>query len=682
MKKNHHTFALSRLFSGRIFLDTCRRLLFGTVIAAAALVLVCGIVGVEIASQQRSRTGVVVDNGEYSALLTDEEVKPAAVTDGKLDLPILLFSFTSPVFVFAAFSFARKKKEADWALALPATGTALFTGTFAAALALSWAVGLCGAAATWLPFLFFRRMFVPFSFIAKACGLYALNSAVLAGMAAVAVSLTGRLFAGVFTFAGMVGSAAAFFRGLSSIPGRVFTLCDTWHRSVLTPRWFLPFDLLGGLGNTYRWNPLHSYIPPDQLGTPNTVRVIVHIVFALAAAALACLFWNFRRSDAAESAASSQRHYRLIRGGLWVGLGLGTAWFLLDNLPWDLASIRLTRNDVWYIWGYLAVCALLMGVVVPVIFERGFRGFFRRSCRCWLLIGLLPLVAALGFGAVLGIQNYFQNETIPREQIAHVKYREDYGRSYGAKVLTEVAETADFSEDFLSQLAGAQEFSRAVYAGEKSPYTLNDLIEVTVTLTNGRVLHRMVLNDADTPENFRQMKLLRRSAEVRAAYLRLPDISEIRNASAEDRSSGITRLYWQYNTARVLSGVGPGTDPSEAEIEAERAKTQAEWESLWATFRAEYDLLTEDEKIALLCLNWPGVASKIGTYSVPPVEGAGTADKALPMSSPKDTPFCLQVYGNRTGDDSGGSFADTYYLPAARFPKTTAMIHRLIEAGE
>lgn len=624
---------IRNLFSGRIFLAALRRLMFGAVICAALLVLVGAIISTEIVSQcDYEPTDQVVRN--------DYDAEAVMISSHVPFSPIVLFSFASPIFVFAAFSFARKKKEADLFLALPYSNTAIFFGTYAAALATVLVTGFLSGIGAWLPFIFSENIGINPSAFLNCFVTFAVNTFLLSGFAAIAVALTGRLFSCVSVFAALIAVEVCFRSSLSLITARAQSFSDSVHTAILSARWYLPIELFPGFS---LWELLTKNYSSGIFN--NAPRLIYHLVASLAAVLLACLLWNGRRSDAAGCPASSQRHYRFIRGGMWSFIGLIAASSLLTILPFDLSKFRFHLNYLHTILIFAISAAVVMFLIIPAFFERGLKKYFRRSCRCGWLILIFPITAGACLAAFLGVISIINNEKISADEIAHVEYIRSYGYSYGSHILEEASKTADFSEDFVTQLGNIHDKSRG-----KDLYRSGHKYvkyEAVVTMKNGKVLHRAVLHDLIVPDTCPEMKLIQSSAEVREAYLRLPEADELKTLQ-------VYRGYGGDMNSRVIHTWPLKYSDEEDNPAVKQMQEEAKQfiDTLWEIFLEEYGQLTDEQKIDMLSYNWQ---SRINAQ----------------FSSEPSSPFYFRT---NTVDETGRTSYDVYALEESMFPTTIRFI--------
>lgn len=628
---------------GQLYAETLRRLLFAGIVAAAVFSLVCAMISIDEVRR-------LALNGEAVIIrIVDDRTGQAPAADmapvRKMNGEVLAFlsSCLSPFFVFGAFSFARRKKEADFYGALPCTRTEVFFSTLAGALTVSIAVSITAFLAVCVPYAISPRFAVDWLAELSDLGVTALNAVILGGFAAIAAALTGRLFPSVVTFALILLAEYSFRDGLSLIVERLPTLQNNPAGLRFSAEWYLPFSVGRG-ARVYGWDNLLFGVgsSPEEVFAFDAPRLIYHLCAASLGILAAWLLFRNRRTDAAGERVSSPGNYLVLRAFLLSYAGLLTAKCLITFVPFNFTtqSYYFTFQEALpYIFLFL-LAVFLFCLLTVLVFEGGLRQALKRRCRAWLLLLCVPLSLGFCLGAYACTVRYFDEEEIPAERIASVEMP-PYWRSMNADLL----ERGEVKEWQKAEFLRAFEQTRAMGRELHGVHGDFRLYAVTVTMTDGSTRYRSIACvKRPTPEEAPQMRMLREVEGLAERYVRMPSEGELCSLIAElsDRETGTQQggmeLLILYEKDPAQSGTMRLTEDGK---------------ELYRLFLREWDAAPTPEKIRVLSALWVNCS-----YSRP--------DEYLMLSL------------GASGASGRQIWAESLYFPPELLPETAARIRELI----
>ena len=469
-----------------------------------------------------------------------------------LCIPAGVMVALAPLFFFVLFSFLQKRKESDFFHAIPYTRTCVYVSFVTAALTFIWAIQLaCGLTAGIL-WSMIPRVTADIGSMIAYVSVSMLAAAMLSAFMMLSLTVSGTsgsCFLLFLLFAGFVRVVCAIFLGCMDS----FFIIDTngmWDNSFLSPLWLLPINVFGYLmGSTAYSDLLFS-----------SANILYSLCVTAAVFAFAGLLYNRRKSEMAGNPAPGVRTQALFR-------------IMFTSLAVLLIPL-LTITD--------GVDAALMLVVIVGVLLIYFLYELITTKRPKNLLKIFPglgIVAGVCVAFFLVFAGYYsvvinENVTVSDVKWVSVESNGFSGGTYQDR-LSDTLRTDDevIVKTVVERLAISQQHEREGIPAEGYDRDYYDRMRVTIRLKGGRTLHRYI----SMGETARKTLLDRYSSlpEISEIMYRLPTDSEIQTGGMDLIVGGSHRDYAHFGDPVALR-------------------------ELMATFRAEFEALTDEQKALVM----------------------------------------------------------------------------------
>lgn len=458
----------------------------------------------------------------------------------------------APLFFFVLFSFLQKRKESDFFHAIPYTRTCVYVSFVTAALAFVWAIQIaCGLVAGIL-WSMIPRIAADMGGMIAYVGVSMLAAAMLSAFMMLALTVSGTggsCFLLFCLFAGFVRVVCAIFLGCMDS----FYLVDTngmWDNSFLSPLWLQPINVFGYLMGSTAYS--------DLLFSP--ANILYSLCVTAAVFAFAGLLYNRRKSEMAGNPAPGVRTQALFR-------------ILFTTLPALLIPLLLvTGGAEGAIMLVLVVGVLLVYFLYELITTKRPKNLLKIFPGLGIVAGAC-VAFLLVFGAYYAVT---VNETVTPSEVKWVSVESNgfSGGTYQDR-LSDALRTDDevIVNTVVERLAISQQYERVDIPTEGYDRDYYDRVRVTIRLKGGRTIHRYI----SMGETARKTLLSRYSSlpEIREIMYRLPTDSEIQTGGMDLITGGSHMEYAHFGDPVALR-------------------------ELMATFRAEFDALTDEQKALVM----------------------------------------------------------------------------------
>ena len=467
-----------------------------------------------------------------------------------LCVPAGIMVALAPLFFFVLFSFLQKRKESDFFHAIPYTRTCVYVSFVTAALTFIWAIQIaCGLTAGIL-WSMIPRVTADIGGMIAYVGVSMLAAAMLSAFMMLSLTVSGTsgsCFLLFLLFTGFVRVVCAIFLGCMDS----FYIIDTngmWNTSFLSPLWLLPINVFGYLMGSTAYS--------DILFSP--ANLLYSLCVTVAVFALAGLLYNRRKSEMAGNPAPGVRTQALFR-------------IMFTSLAVLLIPL-LTITDG-------ADAALMLVVIVGVLliyflYELITTKRPKNLLKIFPGLGIVAGVCVAFFLVFAGYYSVAVNESITVSDVKWVSVESNgfSGGTYQDR-LSDTLRTDDevIVKTVVDRLAISQQYEREGAAWDHPDY--HDRMRVTIRLKGGRTIHRYI----SVGKTARQTLLSRYSSleEIREIMYRLPSDSEIQTGGMNLIAGGAHRDYAHFGDPAVLR-------------------------ELMATFRAEFEALTDEQKTLVM----------------------------------------------------------------------------------
>ena len=469
-----------------------------------------------------------------------------------LCIPAGIMVALAPLFFSVLFSFLQKRKESDFFHAIPYTRTCVYVSFVTAALTFVWAIQLaCGLTAGIL-WSMIPRVTADIGGMIAYVGVSMLAAAMLSAFMMLSLSVSGTsgsCFLLFLLFTGFVRVVCAIFLGCMDS----FYLIDTngmWDNSFLSPLWLQPINVFGYLMGATAYSDLLF----------SSANILYSLCVTLGLFAFAGLLYNRRKSEMAGNPAPGVKTQALFR-------------IMFTSLAVLLIPL-LTITD--------GVDAALMLVVIVGVLLIYFLYELITTKRPKNLLKIFPglgIVAGVCVAFFLVFAGYYSVVTNENVTAADVKWVsvESNGFSGGTYQdrLSDALRTDDevIVNTVVECLAISQKYEREGIPAEGYDRDYYDRVRVTIRLKGGRTIHRYICMG----ETARKTLLDRYSSlpEISEIMYRLPTDSEIQTGGMNLMTGGSHMEYAHFGDPVALR-------------------------ELMATFRAEFDALTDEQKALVM----------------------------------------------------------------------------------
>lgn len=425
-----------------------------------------------------------------------QEVEMLAIE--QLTHPLLILMLFSPFFVFASFSFLRRRNACDFYHALPYRRKTVYAAFALAALTWVFAIAVVCMFMRAIAYALNPTVMFEFGQIALGTTVYLIACLFLMGAAAVAITLTGTTLTCLFTYAILLVSMRVVFYAYSSTFSELAPLVNANFgvHSFLSPANYLPLSLLSSLvfGNSV------------SVFT-NVLLLLYFAVLGGSCFVLAGVFFVRRRSEAAGFGAANEIAQHVFR-----------FMFATPILICAVSLMFMKFDGIVYL-------LLAASVVAYFLFELIFSG---KSCRMLFALKSLPLmfVFALLFAGVIQLNVQIAlNRELNADDIVSIVFDETgNSHSYEDYATKEVVfeDEAIISKVVEAYTATAKIIKDGSYQ-QKRQYGYK-LIDIAVK-TKWRTRHYSLLLSQSDAEILETSKLNHKS--YLDAYVKLPSQEEI-----------------------------------------------------------------------------------------------------------------------------------------------------------
>ena len=455
----------------------------------------------------------------------------------QLTHPLLIVMLFSPFFVFASFSFLRRRNACDFYHALPYRRKTVYIAFALAAFTWVMAIAVICMFARAIAYALNPAVIFGFDKILLGTAVYLIACLFLMGAAAVAVTLTGTALTCLFTYAMLLVSVRVVFFAYSSAFSALVPLVNVNFGvyAFLSPSNFLPLSLLWSL----LWGETVSVFT-------NAPLLLYFFILGVAAFVLAGVFFVRRRSEAAGFGAANEIAQHVFR-----------FMFATPVLLCAVALMYMKFDSIIYL-------LLATSVAVYFLFELVFCGKSRRLLSALKFAPLMFVFAVLFAGVIQLNVQIALNRELKADDIVSIVFDETVNsRSYEDYATREVLfeDGTIISRVAEAHAATAEIIKGGSYQQKKHQYGYK-LVDVAVK-TKWRTRHYSLLLSPSDAQQLETMKLNHKS--YLDAYVKLPSEEEI------------AFIYGQ--TSVVL--------------------TQQETLTLWQTFASEFQNLPFEMKEAV-----------------------------------------------------------------------------------
>ena len=469
-----------------------------------------------------------------------------------LCIPVGLVVFLAPLFFFVLFSFLQKRKESDFFHAIPYTRTCVYVSFITAALTFVWAIQLaCGVTAGIL-WSMIPRVTADIGGMIAYVGVSMLAAAMLSAFMMLSLSVSGTsgsCFLLFLLFTGFVRVVCAIFLGCMDS----FYLIDTngmWDNSFLSPLWLLPINVFGYLmGSTAYSDLLFS-----------SANILYSLCVTLGLFAFAGLLYNRRKSEMAGNPAPGVKTQALFR-------------IMFTSLAVLLIPLLTITDGV----DAALMLVLIVGVLlVYFLYELITTKRPKNLLKIFPGLGIVAGVCAAFFLVFAGYYSVVINENVTAADVKWVSVESNgfSGGTYQDR-LSDTLRTDDevIVKTVVERLAISQQHEREGIPAEGYDRDYYDRVRVTIRLKGGRTIHRYICMG----ETARKTLLDRYSSlpEISEIMYRLPTDSEIQTGGMDLMTGGSHMEYAHFGDPVALR-------------------------ELMATFRAEFDALTDEQKALVM----------------------------------------------------------------------------------
>ncbi len=459
-----------RIFNFRLFVEGLKHLRVITMAVGILALVASALVPIVDLMNHHPRTNP--NTGEY--IITKYNY-------WSICLPAVLTVLLAPFFFAALFSFLHKRKESDFFHAIPYTRTCVYISFSAAALASVFAIQILSALVAGV--LTAMIPYTVFDVGRYVCLMLAtlLGSAMLSAFMMLALCVSGT--------GGTCGVLYILFAALPRIIAALLVLAieqvpvlntDYWiAESPLSPLWFYP---LGVVGTVFSIDPIVQ-------GFPFKPAVVIYsLIVTLLLFVLAGFLYNRRQSEMAENHAPGTKTQALFR--------------ILFTLPMALIMTAMIC------YGHLRASLVLVGIVLTLLCYFLYELLTTKRPKNMLKTApglLIVLCVCIAYGMVhIGVESYIQHEKpIRSEDVASVTLPEllATGGVYG-----------DYDSTLTLENAYPIQIITNAYNETKMGVSGGRRAEITITLKNGRKLHRFIWLSEAAQEALRRGALFKSTA--------------------------------------------------------------------------------------------------------------------------------------------------------------------------
>ena len=449
----------TKVFNPRLFLEGLKRLKvfnWATGILSVSLSVLIPVISWMITLENHRRYSSIIWNG-----------KPAEVDYYLVILPIYLVVFIAPFMMLSLFSYLHKRKEADFFHAIPYTRTCVYVSFTLSALASVFGIMLISALAAGIawslnPFTYF--LFADMAVQVLVC---MLASAMLCGIMAVCVMLTGTRSLSVCLFSlGCVMWRYIMYLFQNCIDSTILVPSSLKY---LNFDWFLPFRLFTATFDSYQ-----SYAYRYPLS-----QIIYSLVLTLALFVLAGVLYKKRHSEMAGLSAPNRVMQHVFRCLFTLPVAILFPYAILEGGQEDVT------------WVILGVLTLLVYYLYELLTTKSFKGFLKATP--WL--GTLVLAVVLFMGSCHLTDYVVLYEDIKADEIASVQILETdqvFDR-YQSYLLGDDLNNSCKDQSVIELVAESLAASQAMAREDRYSYIYeNRTVATQIKLKDGRVISRYV----------------------------------------------------------------------------------------------------------------------------------------------------------------------------------------------
>ncbi len=506
--------------------------------------------------------------------------------------PLLLILVFTPLIIFMMFSYLNKRSESDFFHSIPYHRETVYLSFTAAAM--TWIWGIVIVSLTVSGILWGVHPYAVFAVTdLLQLGLaYLLSTAFIAGIALVAMMLTGTVATNLFLFVLIAGFVRVFgwlTTGCLEKLAPVYDISFSAGR-FLDPSFSLPYKLIEKSFNSYN----------SQSFLSNPSLLVYTGVCALLLFIVAGVLYRFRKSEMAGNSAPNRVLQHVYRCAFTLPFVLMLVAQLLTR----------SRNTTWLIVNAVGI------ILVYFLYELITTKKLKRLITAAPFLGVLVVAGGIFAGSLLLITGGILKENIQVDEIKAVSmYIQDQNGGYfdaasadieidDRDALTLVAEKLRETER--AQLDG---YIRPPYGGGQYDWNRQwESCNIRIRLKSGKVIGRNVwMRNA---EKAQLEKYFISSPDYLKARTTLPDDSKIFSITADFQGK------YDDNTEKI--------------------------KELWKLFREEFDALDEGEKYELLNSSGTYIRGEYAGFRINFSSDYGTFGLTVPVTS--KTPRTLQRF--------------------------------------
>lgn len=508
---------------------------------------------------------------------------------------LLLFMIIGPlIFTFTLFSFLNKRSSSDFYHSISCNRIALFN-SFVVSIII-WTFGtiiICVAAGSIAYSII--GIHINFSYIMWLLGTLLAGSLLVMTCALFAMTITGTLFTNIMVF-GMIFLLPRLILLMFNITledcVKIFILSDT---NIMNYDNNIPIKFLfRALGSNISSNYLYS----------SASAIIYTLVLAIIYYMIACLLFNYRKSEIAGTSAPNkvlQHCYRCI-----------------VTLPFALfipVIIMTSSGEPKPVIG-IAICVII-SLLVYYIYELLTTKSFKNALKSTPFLLVVAALTAV-FGISLNIsRNYILSFTPSASEIKYVTFLPNNSDRFGSDYYTIAARNINYTEDSIKdKISNILKTNIGQLGGEI--YRKDSAVPVKITLKNGRSARRVLYMTSDEYSSITDSMM--KNEEYRNVMKTLPPEKTISNVSFTDLGSS---------------------------------------NNIWNSYKNEFSTLPDTVKENLIDFNTPYGSNSISSNVIGEISVTGSLNMYNYMSNFRittDTPETAKLYVNTVNSDNKDTF--------------------------
>lgn len=489
------------------------------------------------------------------------EIIPSAISVTNMAIPLLMILAFTPIFVFMMFSFLNKRSESDFFHSIPYRRESVYLSFMAAVITWAWGIVLVTLMVSGILWSVHPCYVFVIGDLVRLGIVYFLLTAFLAGIMAVAMTLTGTGATNLFIFVLIAGFVRVLGYLTVTCLDRLNPIFDISYSAgaFLTPDYSLLYGLIQATSES-------GYYTAKLFA--NTAVFAYTAILAVLLISLGCLLYKFRRSEMAGKSAPNHVLQHVYRCAITLPVVLLV-----------VVELMISIED-----GTLIFVTIVAALLVYFLYELITTKKLKNCLKATPYLGVLLVAGALFAGSMFLVSHGVLNENISADEIQSVAYyKYDSRGNYYENIDYSSYMTKNISiddEHALNIVASAlRESELAVKNGEfygGTNYIQYKYKHIEITLKSGKKIGRYIRM---TPDQYYE---LNRRFEISDTYAKA-----IITLPEDDQILNVTLSQVDYEDVQ----------------------------DLWDLFRQEYDTLSIEQKLQLMTMPQGHVGFQLSIYS-------------------------------------------------------------------